>query len=93
MSALLALEDGSLWVESHPDVYRADKQPLKIFDELEIATGYRTLAREAIRKREGIATRIRPGDEGESPGAAATPTPGLPQTADAAAAPRTRRLP
>jgi L,D-transpeptidase ErfK/SrfK len=87
------LEDGSSWLESHPDVYRTDKQPLKILDALEVATAGRAFAREAIRKREGIAARIPSADAGESPGAAATPTPGLPQTADAAAAPRTRRLP
>ena len=87
------LEDGSLWVESHPDVYRADKQPLKILDELEIATGYRTLAREAIRKREGIATRVPSSHPGKHPGAAVTPTPRFPQTATGASAPRTRRLP
>jgi L,D-transpeptidase ErfK/SrfK len=86
------LEDSSLWIESHPDVYRADKQPLKILDELEVETDYRPFAREAIRKREGIANRIRPGDAGESSGAAAPPTPGVPQTAEGTAAKRTRRV-
>jgi L,D-transpeptidase ErfK/SrfK len=50
------LEDGSLWVESHPDVYRRGQDPLRILDALE--SGERGLARDVIRKREGIATRI-----------------------------------
>jgi L,D-transpeptidase ErfK/SrfK len=87
------LEDGSLWIESHPDVYRADKEPLKMLDELELASRYRTPAREVIRKREGIAKRIPSADADESPGAAATPTPGFPQTAEAPFPTRTRRVP
>ena len=52
------LEDGSLWVEAHPDVYRRGQDPLSILDALE--AGERAQARDVIRKREGIATRIGP---------------------------------
>lgn len=51
------LEDGSLWVESHPDVYRADPEPPGFLDALE--PDERALASDVVRRREGIATRIR----------------------------------
>jgi L,D-transpeptidase ErfK/SrfK len=63
---LARLEDGSLWLESHPDVYREVAAPLEFLDP-EVATVHRTLAREVIRKSEGIATRISSGEpEGPS---------------------------
>lgn len=52
------LEDGSLWVESHPDVYRTKRDPLRALDAIELPAVARVLARETIRKREGIATQI-----------------------------------
>lgn len=59
-------EDGSLWLESHPDVYREAADPLEFLDP-EVATVHRALAREVIRKSEGIAIRISPGDPGDPP--------------------------
>lgn len=59
-------EDGSLWLESHPDVYREVADPLEFLDR-EVATVHRTLAREVIRKSEGIATRISSGEPGDPP--------------------------
>jgi len=59
-------EDGSLWLESHPDVYREGADPLEFLDP-EMAIVDRALAREVIRKSEGIATRISPGKPGDPP--------------------------
>jgi L,D-transpeptidase ErfK/SrfK len=86
------LQDGSAWIESHPDVYRTNKDPLRVLDALESGADDRALAREVIRKREGIATRIPSRDAGGSSGAAAVTTAAFPQTAEGAAATRTRRL-
>jgi L,D-transpeptidase ErfK/SrfK len=74
------LEDGSVWIESHPDVYRTDKDSLRLLEALESGAGDRALAREVIRKREGVATRIPSSDAGGSSGAAVTPTPAFPHT-------------
>jgi L,D-transpeptidase ErfK/SrfK len=52
------LEDGTVWVESHPDVYRAREDPQKVLDALQLDANSRALADEVIREREGIATRI-----------------------------------
>ncbi|MDQ5859077.1 MAG: L,D-transpeptidase family protein [Acidobacteriota bacterium] len=87
------LDDGSVWIESHPDVYRTGEDPLRMLEALESGADDRALAREVIRKREGIATRIPSRDTGGSSGEAVTPTPAFPQTAEGAAATRTRRLP
>ena len=70
------LEDGSVWIESHPDVYRTGKDPLRMLEALESGVDDRALAREVIRKREGVATRIPSSDAGGSSGAAAVATPG-----------------
>lgn len=52
------LEDGSAWVESHPDVYRKGEDPLALLDAFETSADFRRGAREALRRREGIAVRI-----------------------------------
>lgn len=86
------LEDGSVWVESHPDVYREKPDPSPMLDALG-SRALRTLALEVIRGREGIAARIPSPQDGRPPGPAATPAPGSPQAAEVTPAARTRRDP
>ena len=52
------LDDGSAWVESHPDVYRKGADPLALLDAFETSADFRRGALEALRRREGIAVRI-----------------------------------
>ena len=52
------LEDGREYVESHPDAYRKIKNSSKELVPLWISPGCRALARETIRRREGIATEL-----------------------------------
>jgi L,D-transpeptidase ErfK/SrfK len=52
------LEDGSAYVESHPDVYRRTKVLSRELEALGVPPDHRALARAAIRKREGIAIEL-----------------------------------
>lgn len=52
------LDDGSAWVEAHPDVYREKEDPRVVLDLLETTSDSWRLAREALLRREGIAVRV-----------------------------------
>lgn len=52
------LDDGSAWVEAHPDVYRKEEDFLVVLDAFETSADFQRRAREAMRRREGIAVRI-----------------------------------